>query len=158
MKNWNEFQSAHPKLQKIEETYLSLHRFLKAYPLSKQEVHGLDEADLKYTREAVLEEMKKLAKELPGRVYYWLFPFYKGDFMKLVSALGACGAMGKQRDDPESRRTFYRFFRTVPVEERLKIGERLNQPELTAQSKEIQDKIKVRKTKIKLQLDQLHAN
>ncbi|MEL6589873.1 MAG: hypothetical protein AAFQ68_07335, partial [Bacteroidota bacterium] len=72
----------------------------------------------------------------------------KGNFLTLVAALGSVGAMDKQKDDDESRAAFYHFFRSVPMEERLLLGERLDHPELTAQAMRIQSKIQARKDKV----------
>ncbi|MCI4668758.1 MAG: hypothetical protein MRZ79_11530 [Bacteroidia bacterium] len=158
MKNWEEFQSIHPTLQRIENTYIQLVEFLQEYSPSESHIHGLTEEDIVETRASILEVMAKDANKITGRIYYWLYPFYEGNFLKLVAALGACNSMEKQEDDDESRKAFYRFFRTVPVEERLKIGDRLNDPGLTQQAIKIQDKIKTRKAQIKIKLDKFHSN
>lgn len=158
MKNWEEFQLAHPTLQKIERSYSQLVEFLKDYTPSESHIHGLTMDDILDTRAAILAAMADEARSISGKVYYWLYPFYEGNFLALVAALGACNYMEKQKDDEESKRAFYHFFRTVPVEERLKLGDRLGDPQLTDEAFQIQKKIKARKTQIKHKLDKLHSN
>lgn len=158
MKNWEQFQLAHPTLLKIEKYYSQLVKFLKEYSPSESHFHGLTTDDIIDTRAAILQAMAEEANGINGKVYYWLYPFYEGNFLQLVAALGACNYMEKQKDDDESRRAFYRFFRTVPIEERLKLGDRLEEPELTDQAFRLQEKIKARKAQIKFKLDTMNSN
>lgn len=158
MRNWQEFQQAEPILRRIEERFQKLKRFEARYPASEVDTHGFNEEDILLAKEALLESIKSDASNIPGKVYYWLYPFYPGNFLHLVAALGSCGAMEKQKDDENSRNAFYQFFKTVPIDERLQLGERLNQPELTEQAKRIQAKIQAKKSSVQSYMDQNHAN
>ncbi|MEO0899176.1 MAG: hypothetical protein AAFY71_22380 [Bacteroidota bacterium] len=143
---------------RIESTYQRLEQFVNRYPASESHIHGLSEEDIQDAKEVILEEIRMDAASIPGRIYYWLYPFYEGNFLKLVAALGACNMMDTQKDDPETQTAFFRFFKTVPMQERLKLGEKLNQPELTEKAIRIQEKIKARKAHIKIRLDKFHSN
>lgn len=158
MRNWEEFKTVHPLLLRIESTYQRLEQFVNHYPASESHIHGLSSEDIQDAKEVILEEIRMDAASIPGRIYYWLYPFYEGNFLKLVAALGACNMMESQKDDVHTQKAFYRFFRTVPMAERLKLGDRLNQPELTEKAMRIQEKIKARKAQIKIRLDKLHSN
>ena len=158
MKNWQEFQQAEPILLRIESRFQKLKRFESRYPASEANLHGFDEEDIILAKEALLESIKSDVASIPGKVYYWLYPFYGGNFLHLVAALGACGAMEKQRDDERSRNAFYQFFKTVPIDERLQLGERLNQPELTEQAKRIQARIQAKRKTVQDFMDKNHAN
>ena len=157
MKNWQEFQKAEPILLEIESRFERLQKFESRY-LSSQEEHGYQSRDVEAARDAIMESIRAEAAHINGKVYYWLYPFYRGNFLKLVAALGACGLMEKQKDDEISRTAFYSFFRTVPFEERLQLGERLNQPELTEQAHRIRNKIKAKRSAVQDFLNQNHAN
>lgn len=158
MKDWNQFISAEPILFTIEARYSRLQELEQA---ARQHGYGAD-ADLIFdwtdARNILLEGIRREAERLPGKIYYWLYPFYRGDFLQLVAALGACGAMEQQRDDDESRLAFYEFFRSVPLEERLELGQRLGAPHLAREAADIQQKIQQRKTGIKLIIDQHFGN
>ncbi|WNJ19963.1 hypothetical protein [Pontibacter sp. G13] len=158
MRNWEEFRKAEPTLQRIEERYAKLLRFEQKYPQGQAHVHGFTSEDLMEARNAMLSSIKVEARSLNGKIYYWLYPFYRGNFLKLVAALGSCGLMDKQKDDPESRNAFYKFFKTVPMEEKLHLGKRLNQPELTEKAMAIQQKIQQKKRAVKDHMDKYHGN
>ena len=76
----------------------------------------------------------------------------------MVAALGTCSAMDQQRDDPESREAFYQFFRSVPLNTRLGLGAKLNQPELTQKALKIQSQIQAKRTQVKTHMDDHFAN
>jgi hypothetical protein len=158
MKNWNQFIASEPILFTIEARYGRLQELEQAarqqgYSASSDLIFDWSDA-----RNILLEGIRREAERLPGKVYYWLYPFYRGDFLQLVAALGACGAMDQQRDDEESRLAFYEFFRSVPLEDRLELGQRLGAPRLARESAEIQQKIEERKTGIKQIIDQNFGN
>lgn len=158
MKNWQEFQLAEPILKRIERRFTKLQNFERRYKSVNAEVHGFSQNDLDETKEIILESIRDEAAMIPGKVYYWLYPFYSGNFLQLVAALGHCGMMERQKDDAESRNAFYQFFKTVPIDERLQLGERLNHPELTDQAIKIQKKIKARKDALRSHLNEHFAN
>lgn len=158
MKNWQQYQLAEPILQEIEGRFERLQKFESRYPESMAEELGLTPEDIRSARAALFESLKAEASLINGKVYYWLYPFYKGNFLTLVAALGSIGAMDKQKDDDESRAAFYRFFRSVPMEERLLLGERLDHPELTAQAKRIQTKIHNRRKNVESFVNKNFAN
>ncbi len=156
MKNWQQYQLAEPILLEIENRFDRLQKFEEKY-LNSQ-AHGYQSDEAETARAAILESIKAEAQSLPGKVYYWLYPFYKGNFLKLVAALGACGAMEKQKDDEASRAAFYSFFKTVPFDERLQLGERLNNPELTEQAHRIKNKIIAKRSAVKDFLNSNYGN
>ncbi|MEL7535004.1 MAG: hypothetical protein AAFN10_27120 [Bacteroidota bacterium] len=158
MKNWQQYQQAEPILQEIEGRFERLQKFESRYPESMAEELGLTPEDIRAAREALFESLKAEASLIDGKVYYWLYPFYKGNFLTLVAALGSVGAMDRQKDDDESRSAFYRFFRSVPMEERLLLGERLDHPELTEQAQKIQTKIQNRRQKVESFVNKNFAN
>lgn len=158
MKNWQQFQEAEPVLLEIEGRFDRLQKFETRYPESKAAELGLTPEDIRSAKSALVESLKAEASLVKGKIYYWLYPFYKGNFLTLVAALGSVGAMDKQKDDEESRAAFYRFFRSVPMEERLLLGERLDHPELTAQAMRIQSKIQARKDKVTNFVNENFAN
>lgn len=158
MKNWQQYQTAEPILQEIEGRFERLQKFESRYPESMAEELGLTPEDIQAARAALFESLKAEASLIDGKVYYWLYPFYKGDFLTLVAALGSIGAMDRQKDDDDSRAAFYRFFRSVPMEERLLLGERLDHPELTEQAKRIQTKIQTRRKKVESFVNDNFAN
>ena len=158
MYSWSEFQQVVPLLQRIEARFARLRRFEAKYPVNATHIHGFTEADIQHAREALLASLKADAQAVSIKMYYWLYPFYPGDFMCLVAAMGAVGVMEKQKDDEASRKAFYNFFRTVPMEERLQLGARLNNPELTEQAAAIQAKIKSKRSAVKNHMDSFHAN
>ncbi|GAB4417633.1 MAG: hypothetical protein OHK0039_28260 [Bacteroidia bacterium] len=143
MKDWFAFRRAMPLLQRIEQHYAAL--------------QALDPSDLA-SRAVLGDQLLADAHALPGQVYYWMYPFYEGDFLRLVAALGYCGAMQPQQDDPASRLAFYALFRTVPMDVRLRLGECLQHPGLIAQADAIRDKIDLRRETLKSHLDKHFAN
>ena len=159
MKSWQEFRQVEPLLRRIERRFTQLQSFEKKYKegLEEDSPH-FSEEDILTAKNALLESIKSEAESLPGKVYYWLFPFYEGNFLQLVAALGSCGVMDKQKDDPESRSAFYKFFRTVPMKERLLLGQKLKQPELTEQAIRIQKKIQARRTAVRSHMNKHHSN
>lgn len=158
MKNWQQYQQAEPILQEIEGRFERLQKFESRYPESMAEELGLTPEDIRAARAALFESLKAEASLIDGKVYYWLYPFYKGNFLTLVAALGSVGAMDRQKDDEVSRAAFYRFFRSVPMEERLLLGERLDHPELTEQAQKIQTKIQNRRQKVESFVNKNFAN
>lgn len=158
MYSWSEFQQVVPLLQRIEARFSRLKRFEDKYPVNATHLHGFTEEDIRHAREALLASLKSDAEAVGIKMYYWLYPFYPGDFMRLVAAMGAVGEMEKQTDNAASRKAFYHFFRTVPMEERLQLGARLKNPELTEQAAQIQAKIKAKRTEVKGHFDSFHAN
>ncbi|MDX2249453.1 MAG: hypothetical protein SF052_21900 [Bacteroidia bacterium] len=158
MKTWKQFKLEEPKLLRIEQRFTKLQNFERKCQQLSSGAGLLDIEDIKETREVILESIRAEAGTIQGKIYYWLYPFYAGNFLQLVAALGHCGLMEKQKDDAESRNAFYGFFRTVPVEERLQLGARLNHPELTQQSIQIQQKIQAKKDALKSHLNSHHAN
>ncbi|MFK7921116.1 MAG: hypothetical protein AB8H47_04125 [Bacteroidia bacterium] len=158
MKNWQQYQKAESILQEIEGRFERLQKFESRYPESMAAELGLTPEDIQAARAALFESLKAEASLIDGKVYYWLYPFYKGNFLTLVAALGSIGAMDRQKDDDESRAAFYRFFRSVPMEERLLLGERLDHPELTEQAKRIQTKIQTRRKKVESFVNDNFAN
>lgn len=156
MKNWQQYQLAEPILLEIESRFDRLQKFEEKY-LQSQNM-GYQSEEVESAKEALLESIKSEASQLPGKVYYWLYPFYKGNFLRLVAALGACGVMEKQKDDEISRNAFYQFFKTVPFDERLQLGERLNNPELTEQAQKIRTKITAKRNAVEDFLNSNHAN
>lgn len=150
------FQQAEPLLLSIEERYNRLVEFEKAHDRT---LHShITKDQLNQARESLLESIRGEMDKVEGKIYYWLYPFYSGDFLQLVAALGSAGAMEKQKDDEESRNAFYRFFKTVPLQERLGLGKKLNNPELTEQAERIQSKIQAKKKNIRHFLNKHHAN
>ncbi|MEZ4775785.1 MAG: hypothetical protein R3D00_21575 [Bacteroidia bacterium] len=158
MKTWKEFKLAEPTLQRIERRFAKLQVFERSYYKLNPESSCIGPEDMKETREVILDSIRAEAETVEGKIYYWLYPFYSGNFLQLVAALGNCGMMETQKDDAESRNAFYNFFRTVPIEERLQLGERLNHPELTQQSIRIQEKIQARKESLQTHINRYHAN
>ena len=158
MKSWKEFREAEPVLKRIERRFSQLQRFEKKYQALGFPDEEFSEQDLQDAKAALLESIKADAMHVKGKVYYWLYPFYTGNFLQLVAALGSCGMMEKQKDDPQSRNAFYAFFKTVPLQERLELGKRLNHPELTEQATKIQKKIQAKKDALKKHMNQHHAN
>jgi hypothetical protein len=158
MRNWQEYLLAEPLLRDLEQRYAKLKRFERQFTPETSHEHGFSAADLAHAKSAMMESIRVDATRIPGKVYYWLFPFYPGNFLQLVAALGSCDAMDQQRDDPESRETFYQFFRSVPLDIRLGLGTKLNQPELTQQAISIQNKIHAKRTQVKEHLDDHFAN
>lgn len=158
MKNWKQYQEAEPILLRIEQRFSRLQNFERRYPANQTHLHGFSEEDLEHAKEALLESIRSDAAILPGKVFYWLYPFYSGNFLQLVAALGSSGMMDKQKDDPETRNAFYQFFKTVPLDIRLGLGEKLNQPELTQQARRIQAKIQAKKSLVKSHLDKNFSN
>ncbi|MEO0468126.1 MAG: hypothetical protein AAF206_00795 [Bacteroidota bacterium] len=158
MNSWQEFQTSEPVLLEIERRFDRLQNFERRYAPDQEAVHGFSVADIATAREAMLESIRSEAEAIPGKVYYWLYPFYSGNFLRLVAALGMCGAMDRQKDDEESRQAFYRFFKTVPMDERMQLGERLNHPELTEQAKKIQKKLTAKRKAVKNFMDLNHGN
>ena len=158
MKNWKQYQQAEPILLRIEHRFSRLQSFERRYPANQTHLHGFSPDDITHAKEALLESIRSEAATLPGKVYYWLYPFYEGNFLQLVAALGSCGMMDKQTDDPESRNAFYQFFRTVPLNIRLGLGKKLNHPELTEQALRIQAKINAKKALVKSHLDKNFSN
>ncbi|MEO1450447.1 MAG: hypothetical protein AAFV07_13030 [Bacteroidota bacterium] len=158
MYSWSEFQQVVPLLQRIEARFARLRRFEAKYPPNAGHIHGFTEEDIQHAKEALMTSLQADAEAVSIKMYYWLYPFYPGDFMCLVAAMGAAGAMEKQQDDPASRKAFYNFFRTVPMEERLQLGARLNNPELSEQAARIQAKIKAKRSEVKGHMDTFHAN
>lgn len=159
MKSWQEFREIEPQLQRIEKRFTQLQSFEKKYiaDLEEDSPH-FSEEDIQTAKKALLESIRVEAQRLPGKVYYWLFPFYEGNFLQLVAALGSCGVMDKQKDDPESRSAFYTFFRTVPMAERLLLGKKLKHPELTEQAIKIQKKIQAKRNAVRTHINKHHAN
>lgn len=158
MYSWSEFQQVLPLLQRIEARFARLRRFEEKYPENLTHIHGFTVEDIQHAKAALLASLKADAKAVPLKLYYWLYPFYSGDFMCLVAAMGTAGEMEKQKDDDQSREAFYKFFRSVPMEERLQLGARLNNPELTQQAARIQAKIKAKRSEVKGHMDIFHAN
>ncbi|MEM7370913.1 MAG: hypothetical protein AAF587_20025 [Bacteroidota bacterium] len=158
MKNWKQYQQAEPILLRIEQRFSRLQSFQKRYPADQTHLHGFSPEDISHAKEALLESIRTDALLLPGKVYYWLYPFYSGNFLQLVAALGRSGMMDKQKDNPESRNAFYQFFKTVPLDIRLGLGQKLNHPELTQQALRIQAKIKAKKALVKSHLDENFSN
>jgi len=159
MKSWQEFRTIEPLLQRIEKRFTQLQSFEKKYTAElDDEDSPFSEEDILTAKKALLESIRAEAERLPGKVYYWLFPFYEGNFLQLVAALGSCGVMDKQKDDPESRSAFYKFFRTVPMKERLLLGQKLKHPELTEQAIRIQKKIQAKKNAVRSHINKHHAN
>lgn len=158
MNSWQDFVAAEPILQQIEDRFARLQAFEQTFETYGLNEFGLSDMDLRDTREMILERIRVDACQIPGKVYYWLYPFYKGDFLRLVAALGASGAMEKQKDDDESRQAFYRFFRSIPIQERLQLGKRLNHPRLAQEAEVIQQKISDRRSTVKQLLDTQFSN
>lgn len=159
MKSWQEFRQAEPLLQRIERRFTQLQEFENKHKEELENDSSQFSADDIFTaKKALLESIKAEAENLPGKVYYWLYPFYEGNFLQLVAALGSCGVMDKQKDDPESRSAFYRFFRTVPMKERLMLGQKLEQPELTEQAIRIQRKIQAKRAAVRTHINKHHSN
>lgn len=158
MKNWKQYQQAEPILLRIEQRFARLQSFQQRYPADQTHIHGFSPEDITHAIEALLESMRSEALILPGKVYYWLYPFYSGNFLQLVAALGRCGMMDKQTDNEETRNAFYQFFKTVPLDIRLGLGKKLNHPELTEQALRIQAKIKAKKALVKSHLDKNFSN
>lgn len=144
-------------MQEIERRFTQL----KTLENRLQIVHGeenLTEKDADVVISTVMLSIVEDAAPLSGKVYYWLYPFYEGNFLQLVAALGASGVMEKQKDTQASRLAFYKFFRTVPIAVRLKLGERLNQPELAKEAAAIQAKITKRKMDVQTYMKKYHSN
>ncbi|MEZ4826468.1 MAG: hypothetical protein R3C61_09260 [Bacteroidia bacterium] len=158
MKTWKEFKQVEPILQRIEKRFTRLQGLERTYHKLNPENSGITPEEIKETREVILESIREEAGGIEGRIYYWLYPFYSGNFLQLVAALGNCGMMETQKDDAESRNAFYNFFRTVPMEERLQLGERLNHPELTQQSIRIQEKIQEKKVALQEHINRNFSN
>ena len=158
MNSWQEFQSVLPLLQRIEARYAHLQRLEESFEPTEVEALGFHTADLDLARQALLASIRSEGDGLSGKVFYWLYPFYPGQFLRLVAALGSCGLMEKQQDDAASRDRFMRFFQTVPLQERLALGERLNHPGLIALADRIQRKVEDRRSRIKAEIDTHFAN
>lgn len=157
MNTWQEFQAIHPLLLRIEERYTRLLNFESKFE-DPPTGFEFSEEDLDAVRSAVYDSIRYDAQELTDKMYYWLYPFYDGNFLRLVAALGACGIMHKQQDNQASRMAFYKFFRSVPLEERLKLGEKLNQPDLAEQAARIEAKLTKRKSMLKAYMEKYHSN
>ncbi|RMG73596.1 MAG: hypothetical protein D6722_03535 [Bacteroidetes bacterium] len=158
MNSWQEYQEVLPLLQQIEERYTLILRLEEKFQLSEAAELGFSGADLQAARQALLASIRMDGGALSGKIFYWLYPFYPGQFLRLVAALGSCGLMDKQQDDAASRQRFMRFFRTVPLQERLSLGKRLNHPGLIAQADKIQEKLDDRRDELKTYLDRYYAN
>ncbi|MEM7658285.1 MAG: hypothetical protein AAF399_19320 [Bacteroidota bacterium] len=158
MKNWQQYKESEALLLQIEARFSRLKRFEARTTEENQELHGFTSDDIEIASQALKESINADISRLPGKVYYWIFPFYPGNFLQLVAALGSANAMDRQRNDPQSRQAFYQFFRTVPMEIRLGLGEKLNHPELSAQAKVIQKKIHAKKNKVKSYMDDHFGN
>ncbi|MDX1905796.1 MAG: hypothetical protein SF053_02090 [Bacteroidia bacterium] len=154
MQTWQDYLTYEPILLRIESLYTRLLQLEEAWL-------GRDTAAtelLSETRILLQEAIRTEAARIPGKLYYWMYPFYSGDFLRLVAALGCAGAMERQEDTADSRAAFYSFFKTVPLQTRLKLGQRLNHPELTARAQQIEDKLRERRDTIKQTLDAMYAN
>ena len=159
MKNWKQYQQAEPILLRIEQRFARLQSFERRYPANQTHLHGFFLLRTSPTPERHWSKVSKakqhpfLAKYITGCTHFTVAISYR-----LVAALGSSGMMDRQKDDPESRNAFYQFFRTVPLNIRLGLGQKLNHPELTEQALRIQAKIKAKKALVKSHLDKNFSN
>jgi hypothetical protein len=158
MNSWQEYQRAEPLLRQIEETYAQLERFEQSHPPEGSDHHGVTAQHLRALRQSVLKSIAADVRLLPGRVYYWLYPFYRGDFARLSRVLSLLGGIENRHDHPGARQTFYRFFRSLPREARKSLDAHLNDPELSRRSEAIQSRIDAMRSNVKARLDQEASN
>lgn len=158
MNSWQAYQRTEPLLRQIEETYAQLEHFEQMHPPELSARHGVTERHLQAVRQSVLTRLATDAAHLPDKVYYWLYPFYRGDFARLSRVLALLGYFEPRRDQPAARKAFFHFFRSLPPEARARLDAQLNDPELHRQSAAIQQRITAMKSALKSQLDQDAAN
>jgi hypothetical protein len=158
MNSWQDYERAEPLLRQIEETYAQLEYFEQTHPSDEAARHGVTVQHLRAVRQSVLRSIAEEVRRLPGRVYYWLYPFYRGDFARLSRVLTLLGGMENRRDHPDARRAFYRFFRSLPPEARRHLDSQLNDPELSRRSQAIQTRIQQMRNEVKSKLDRDAAN
>ena len=158
MYSWQDFRTAEPLLIQVEQTYAQLLRFEETHDHDSYQVHGFENQDVTQVSESVLTMIREELGRLPGKVYYWLLPFYSGNFHVLTQALERAGTRYEAKDTRKSRQVFYRFFLSLPEEQRLRLGTHIKSPELIKRSEEIRTEISRQKSKLKDLLDRRHAN
>lgn len=158
MNSWQDYQVAEPILREAELTYAQFERFQQTYPSNKVHEHGIDARRMQKVRQSVLSNIAAEVNRLPGKVYYWLCPFYPGDFALLTRALIEVGHVEVRRSHPSARRAFYQFFRSLPPGAKDRLGREINDPELLQRSQAIQTQINSLKSSLKQRLDRDAAN
>jgi len=158
MHSWQDFRTAEPLLIQVEQTYAQLLRFEETHDVDSYQVHGFENQDVKQVSESVITMIREELRHLPGQIYYWLLPFYSGNFHILTQALDRAGITYGGKDTRKSRQVFYRFFLSLPTEQRERLGTHIKSPELIKRSERIRGEIDRQKANLKKMLDKRHAN
>ncbi len=158
MYTWNQYKSAESALIHIEETYAQLELFEKYYHPDNQEWHGLDQDDIEDVISQTEVALKSEISSLPGPVYYWLMPFYPGNFLTLIKAIKKLGKIDPELKTRKSAQSFYRFFMSLPYAEKVILGLNLESTELINRSNEVLQKIETRKQDLTDSINRHHSN
>lgn len=158
MNNWKEFVEAEPLLLRVEENFQRYQRILRMQRLLPPgDAHEV-QAGIDAARQAMVRRIRRDMQQVGGKVSHWMYPYYEGDFMVLVAALGYCGLMDQQRDDRESRRAFAAFYQSVPPE----VHAMLLNPALHPDARKVRPRERLRHQamlhQVKTLLDTFYAN
>ena len=158
MISWDQFSTLQPRLTRIEEAYAQLELFEKHYRTDDASHHGLTPEDIREVKQETMMALKAEISALPGRVYYWLLPFYKGDFLVLLRAFKALSTYDPEAHTTEAKRAFYQFFLSLPFPERIILGIQLDSVDLVNRTTDLLERIESKKQEFKEQLNQNYSN
>ncbi len=158
MTTWAQYQTLIPTLTRIEEAYAQLEVFERYYRQEDSESHGLTRADIADVKRETIMALRREILGLPAKVYYWLLPFYPGDFLVLLRAIKAMGGYDPEEKSFNAKRDFYQFFLSLPFAERVILGLELGSTDLVQRTSSLLEKIEDKKEEITKQLNQHHGN
>lgn len=158
MQSWEQFKSLEPKLIQIEEAFAQYEAFEAYYTSDNFHSHGLTPLDLEEVRRETLDALRTEIRRLPARVYYWLLPFYSGNFLTLLRAIERLADYDPEARGEVAKRSFLHFFTTLPFAERVVMGINLNSTELIYRTHDVLGKIEEKKQSVAQRIDQLHSN